>query len=171
MKQNQMVESLKKEAASNKATNDVLFVFSNRERARQILTVSGLKQRMKAKGFDYSDDKYGEVLTTMAAAGVGTLQKDAKGRVHALKDIKITLNSLGKAVLNAEKVKGFTPKNTYVEVKVPQTTEVIAAPKGLTTGSLKLGVYMKDRLINIEVPSNLSSEELAALIHKFQEVA
>lgn len=175
MKQVQMIQSLRKEVSTNKTASAVFHVFAFRKRARQILTVNGLRQKMRAEGFKYEDKEYAKVLASMAEAGVGTLTKDAKGRVKALKDIKITLTSLGKAVCGTnDKLKNFKPKNQFIEVEVPVIASIpaVAPTQSLSTAStMKIGVYTKNRLINVEVPTNLSAEELSSLVRKINEVA
>lgn len=124
MIQMQVIDSLKQVAKKDPAVDATLTMFAARERARSQVTLRGLKQRMEAEGWDKFDDSdYKRVLKLLAEHGIGKLEKDSSGRVTALTEIKITLQSLGQAVLGGVRkgVEKWSPRNKYVPVKKPAT--------------------------------------------------
>lgn len=188
MKLSESLKTLQKQSVEHRVVNDVLHVFAVRKRARSMITIRGLAARMKAEGFEeHSDDDYRKVLKLLAEAGFGKLEMDTKGRVVALKDIRVTLQSIGKAVLNEEvKLKGFTPRTKYEKVPtdsanppvLPQTPasqkkqEITEARNGSRTISMPLNISFDmgaGKPVVITLPKGLSQDEIALLISQFSD--
>lgn len=174
MNYNQIVESLRTEAKSNKVADCVFTVFTDRKRTRNVLTVNGLYQRMKAKNFDFSMHEYGEVLKFLSSLGLGTLELSKKGRVRALKDIKFTLQSIGQNALNGEN--GFevaSRKTHYSKMPMKALQErVIKSVKALAEEPIIQALSHKEITIaisgkdwKVSVPSNADEKELVKLIN------
>lgn len=130
-----MIETLRTEAAKNTALGDVLHMLATRERARFMISLSALTVRMHREGFKGTRSEYGLALAKLATAGVGALDRDPKGRVRSLKDIKISLPTLGRAVLGEDQLKGFKQRNRYQTViDVPTPVQVAhSAPASIAT--------------------------------------
>lgn len=173
MNANHAIETLKVEAKNNPTTDAVLHVWALRRRARQTVTLGALKQRMKAEGFNYDSAKYAEVLSLMAKLGFGRLVTDPKGRVRALTDVKVTLQSIGAAVCGSgQRLSDYKRRNRFRNL--PATPVASEPPKALptirplTAPQVSLSINLNGKLVNIQVPSNMSAEEVAALVCRFQ---
>lgn len=118
MKTNNIVEQLRNEVKTNKCLDAVCHVFAIRERARQQVTLTSLRQTMTREGYSFSFDEYEGVLKFLAKIGIGKLQKDSKGHIQALIDIKLTLQSLGLVAIDKDnqQVKKFVSRNQYHDV-------------------------------------------------------
>lgn len=114
---NEMIKKLKEESSNNPAAGSVFHLFAMRSRARGIITLRSLFLRMKIEGFSYTKEDYATVLTLLAKHGVGKLDLDAKGRVRSLKEIKISLPSLGKALVGQGKdLSKFRAKSHFAQI-------------------------------------------------------
>lgn len=169
----EQIMNLKKEANDDAIFNNVLHVFAQRERARREVTVSTLTHTMKKAGYEYSPQQVIPVLEKLSKLGFGRLEKDIRGRVRALRDIQVTLQSLG-TVASQEKaeIKPFRPRNSFgklsEETQEPRTpSPVIEAAKAKT--ALILTVMINDKPVNIQVPKGLSASEIAALVVKLRD--
>lgn len=167
MTADQLIESLKKLYQENKVANDVFTSWSLRGRARTEITVSALKQRMDKEGFKHHRSEYATFLATLAKCGMGELEKNADGRVEALRNIKLSIPSVGSVAVGKEElIEAFSPRHGFkriVSTTAVQTPEVV---KGL---SVSLSLPVGGRIVRIKIPSGISSAEIARLIDKFQD--
>lgn len=130
-----VVEILKKEADKDTVFKDVAHVFAQRKRARRQVTVTSLAARMAKEGFDYSKSEYARVLKRLSDLGLGSLQQDARGRIKALKDIKISLQSIGAAAVGSSKnLVNRTDRIKFNHLSLPEA-EAIA--KGIAASAAK----------------------------------
>lgn len=125
MNETQMIATLRTEAEKNPVVNDTLHAFALRERARHIVTLTGLANRMRKEGFTHMKEEYSTVLRLLAKLGVGKLDLDAKGRVRSLKDVRTTLQSIGLAATGgADALKANKQRNRFGKVAVKKTVTV-----------------------------------------------
>lgn len=96
---NKVSAKLKQEATQDIAFSAVCHVFALRKRTRQQVTMHNLKMVMDKEGFKFSKQEYEKTLLKLGDLGLGTIQRDNKGRVKALKGITYTLQSIGRAAL------------------------------------------------------------------------
>jgi len=177
-----MVEKLKVSCKTDKTLDAIMHVFALRERARSQVTLGGLAQRMKSAGFEYGREQYVKALTELASAGLGKLQKDSKGRVQALVEIKVALQSLGKAVLEKGEPKPFKQRSTYQKIKSMRNT--VGAPVVMTKGPLygsgaetgkrqgfpvSITVLINVKPVNFRVDPSLDTQEIAEVITRFRD--
>lgn len=99
MNETQVINTLRNEIQTNKAVSDTLYAFAMRQRARHVVTLTALTNKMHHEGFEHTRGEYAEVLKLLAKLNIGKLDTDSKGRVRALKDIDTTLQSIGLAAL------------------------------------------------------------------------
>jgi len=178
-----MINRLKDEAKSNPVWNAVAHVFALRQRARHQVTVAALSQRMRAEGFDWTDEQYADVLKLLSQCGIGRLEIDGKGRPVAIKDIRLTLQSIGKVVAgNADAdIKPFHQRHKFGNVvdmnqSQPKVKEhVIRRRRGrkprtyqTPNSKLILTVLVNDKPVNIPIPNGLTTDEIAKLISDLQ---
>lgn len=102
-----MVKALREEVHSDRTLNAICNVFALRERARDRVTIGSLRQTMYKEGFSFTTQELEKALKIMANIGLGKLHYDRSGKVHALKEIKMTLQSIGLAAKNNQD--GLTP--------------------------------------------------------------
>lgn len=96
----QIIELLRKGAQTNPAFAAVCKVFSERERARQQVTVHSLSARMLKSGYQFSKKDYINVLKYLSNLGIGALDVNpSTNEVRGLKNIKITLQSIGEVAM------------------------------------------------------------------------
>lgn len=156
---------LQKEFKENAAAHAVFESWANRERARDQVTVHSLAQKMRKEGHHFSSVEYSDLLRKLSKAGVGRLETSRTGRVKALKDIKLTLQSLGRAAVGmSSRLDRFTKQRQY--------SELVAAAKEIKEHSIEfpvsLTVVINGKPVNFRVPSNLSPDEIATLVKRFQ---
>lgn len=176
MNTKEMISQLRLEASKNPALNAVLHVFACRQRARSTLDVKVLERRMVKEGFKYASEEYVKILRLLGGVGIGKLDTDPKGRVRALKDIKITFQSLGLAVYsgNDNELKTFKQRNKFVKLPIPtnvklEDIKVVGRPKVISGGSnITLTVSVGSKAVSIPVPKDLTPEEITELVARFR---
>lgn len=177
-----LVTALSQEVQKNPVFKDFALHCVTRQRARKELTLTSVSRNMKAEGFDYSDAQLIQVLKTLSELDIGKLDRDHKGRIRGLKDIRLTLQSLGAAALgqenpNLKPFKGRAAFGVIAKEAVPTPTAPYTgedrrrAPRPWQTSGAKvvLTVLLGEKPINIPMPSNLTPEEIAALVQKFSK--
>lgn len=187
----QAIEILKFQAEASPASKAVFIALALRTRARNVMTLKALTQKMESEGFRHNAEEYAPVLKAMAQVGFGTLVLDNKGRVKALKDIKVKLMDIGNAVVGDKTAVGqFKQKNRFVrlpkapvlvEKRVLDANPAAIAPNGPvaflerrkavvdTTTPVSLTVRLKgvNSPISIPVTKEMSKDDLASIIAKF----
>lgn len=96
----QVIDKLRTRASTDAVFHAVAEVFAMRERTRQQVTLQSLMATMLKEGYKFNKEQYTSVLAFMATLGLGTLERDNKGRIRALKGISITLQSIGLAAVS-----------------------------------------------------------------------
>lgn len=185
---NELVKKLKKEAETNDCAKAVFLMWALRERARREVTVNTLSVSMTKQGFFYPVNRYRDLLKTLASFNLGKLKLDSKGKVVALIDVTARLQSVGKSAISQTPVRlerMQPPPSKYKNVVAapptpaasqPPTTSVskstIQKDNRIIKGRLILTVMLgENKSINIQVPPNLSDEEIVALFSGFQKGA
>lgn len=177
MSQSQIIESLKLAAQKDKATDAVLHVFAMRERARAQVTMSALEQKMRAERFSFDRQDYVRVLKLLAELGLGRLDTDTRGRVRALKDIKTSLQSIGAAACGqSTKLDRFKMRNKFSKITAGVVKEKLAAPvevpapqKEAGVTAIGLTVSINGKMMTVSVPKDLTAQEIALLVGRFQD--
>lgn len=172
--------NLQTAAEQSQALRDVGTVFATRERSRQQVTVHSLYAKMTKEGFKYSRTQLGAVLKTLAGLGVGTLITNKKGNPIALKNIKVTLQSVGAAI--AAGTKTIAPQKQPVRfVKLPPIDFVVEkavtppppaskpdkAPSRKYTAALM--VTVDQETIEFTLPRKLTMQEVSELLTRIYE--
>lgn len=178
MEKKQVVESLK-QMATKKVANDVFHAWALRDRTRQVVTVEALAQRMKKEGYDYPQHEYAAILRQLSNMGLGRLETGAGGKVRALKDVKLTLQSIGKAAVGDAPLQGWHARNRFGHLiastdRAPELVQEpapkpVEAPK---TPSIAMGVTLvlsvNGKAVTIPVPDGLTVQEVGALVAKLK---
>lgn len=170
MSQNEMIEVLKQEAAKNETFKTVCLMWAFRERARSQVTVTALSARMKKEGFDFPKSRYRDILKFLAGAGLGKLDTAPNGDIRALKEIKVSLQSLGKSVCSGSKdLKNIQKRNKYQKVAVPRQPSGAAVVARPQSTSVVLTFVINGKAINVSVPQGLTPIEIGTLVSKFHD--
>lgn len=164
----EVVDALRKEAQTNRVAKEVFLVFAMRDRARSMVTVGGLEQRMKANGFpNNTKEDYAKILMFLDKLGLGKIMVKSNGKVIGLKDIKVKLQSIGEVAHNKESsLEGFHARNTFQKLEIPKQ-----APKPLKLNELKSEVSIKVELspgirYEIPIPKEATVDQITSLIRR-----
>ncbi len=182
MNQTQVIETLKTEAKKNPAVDAVLHMFALRQRARHTVTLDGLEQRMKLNGFSYESTQYADVLKLLADLGIGKVEKDAKGRVKALKDVGVTLQSIGKAAVDDKgELDKFKKRNRFSALEAreaqkafkaafpaPEPTRILEVSAAQAETPLELTVSVKGHPVTLKVAHDFTAQDLIDLINRLK---
>lgn len=165
----EVVNALRKEADENKVSNAVLHVFAVRQRARNVIILNSLANRMRREGFSFKKEEYVPLLKLMANLGLGVLMLDPKGKVKGLKDIRITLQSIGTAGCgHGNELKSFIKRNKFTPIPAPidrRAPESVPTTPGLT---VSLEFMINGKFIKIPVPKNFTADDVAALLKRIK---
>lgn len=184
MTRDEIIKNLRDKAKSSKIASDIFTVCAMRERSRASLTIAGLSQRMKAKGYHYDRNEYEQFLAFLGNLGLGDIVTSRTGRVRALRNIHITLKSIGDAAMNNDKfLRPFTVKNKFTPLmanKPPVLTNIVEAPiektnkyrylkttpieKSELSRYIKLIVSVDDKPWELQVPPNATNDDIARII-------
>src|SRR4051812_6596149 len=117
-----VVTQIRKEAAQKPAFNALCQIFAKRQRARSQVTMHNLTAIMKREGFSYSRDELAQALKFLAHIGLGRAEFNRNNKFKALKDIKVTLQSIGLAA--TAKVDALNKWHTHTKfAKLPAETK------------------------------------------------
>lgn len=157
----ELVEKLRKEAQVNKAFNAVCHIFALRQRARKEIYINSLMQKMEKEGFRFEKADYVKVLQFLASLGIGKLYTDHKGRVMGLKEIHTTLQSIGSSACADGSLKGFKFRNKFKPIASPVTSYIAS--------NIKLQMPVGSRHVTVDIPKEMTSEEIALLIEALKD--
>lgn len=163
MDQKKIIESLRTEAGTNKLAAAVFHLFAMRERSRRCITVRSLALKMKAEGFIYNKQEYLPFFHFLSKLDLGSLERNRRGGVRALRDIPVTLQSIGLAAVG--KSNGLIQFRSRAKKERPQA---VFRP-GLTmkhpsTTDIKIMVTIDERPWYLDVPKDYSEEDIAKVI-------
>lgn len=174
-----VVETLQDEATKDDVFNAMCELFAQRKRTRSRVTLKGLMlamQYVKGSG-NWSDKDYAKALEKLAKIGFGNLKYNSKNEVVALDNVKITLQSIGKAALmkGDELAKKKTAyKNKFKELEPASFIEnnghtMDAKPKSRSYGMF-LTVMINNSPVTFPGPEKIKPEDLGAFLLKFNEL-
>lgn len=172
MNHDEIVSKLRERTKTNKAFDVIMHVFGLRERARSILTIDGLAQRMKANNFNFDYKDYVATFQFLAELGLGQLVTNSKGKVIALKGIKVSLQSMGKAACGQNiPLDNFTKRNIYENI-IPAAP--VSKPEVLQKAEedqqMSITIQVRDIPIMLKIPSRTSTHDLAVMIDTIRKL-
>lgn len=121
-----IVQELKSKADRDPAFKAVFTKFGARQRSRNQVTIRALMLSMQKDGFNFPLTKYQEILKFLSELDIGTLSVDRKGQIRALVNVRLTLQSIGQAVIEKSDLKPF--KQAYRYRKLDASTPVAKVP-------------------------------------------
>lgn len=167
MNKEQTIELLRNEVKTNTLVNGVFHLLAMRIRPRHTLTVSAIYQKMLGEGFKYKKQDYVEVITLLAKGGFGQIATNSRGRTIGLININCTLQSIALAALgNTNVFKPYVRKPLRSNVALKQNPRVLKtlAKPPVAKLSVKLVLTVNGKPIDVVIPTNLTTEELAGII-------
>lgn len=169
MSTKEMIEKLKAEQSHNKVASAVFHMFAMRQRSRHQITTRSLYYAMRGEGYKFSPSDYSQVLKFLATIGVGELEVDRKGRVKALKNVKVTLKSLGEAACGTEVSLDVQYKrNKFNNIVVPPSATKPVTTDIPTPSRPVLGVAVRlnfrDKQLTIPMSAEFTEEDIAVLL-------
>lgn len=181
MNSTQVVETLRKEAATNSAFNAVCHVFALRQRARHQVTIQSLHYRMLKEGFSYPKTSYQQIIKMLGDLGFGAVKYDKRGEPIGIFGVNNTLQSIGKAALGGEsKLKGYKQRHRYSDLPAvlnptkkvePKKTPPKASDTTTRVYPVSLTVVIAGKPVNFRIPTNITAEEIQALVERFSDRA
>lgn len=165
MNMNEIADKLIKECETNPISSAVFHVLALRQRARGTVALTALYYRMKKEGFNYNRTDYVPFLQFLAALNLGSLVLDRKGNVTGLKDVKITLQSIG-SIACKQKVqpRTFKSRPIFRPLRATVLTTVPVHQDEETT--LTLEFHMNGKSLQIPIPKDLTPDEISLLINR-----
>lgn len=168
-----VITKLRDEASKNPIFKAVCQGFAIRDRTRAQVTIASLTQKMMKEGFNYSRKDYVSVLKVLADLGFGRLEMSARGKVKSLKDIKITLQSIGRAAVSDSTV--LTRANFSNKFKeLPEEkahAKTIAGKIGMTKPKAykaQLIVHFaKDEITTFTLPNGITEQQLGSFLARY----
>lgn len=167
MNNKEVVFALRTEVKNDKVFSDVCQMFAERQRSRHQVTVKSLSLRMHyLYGVKHTDNDYRKVLTTLATLGFGRVENDRAGRLRALKDVKTTLNSIGKVAIG--KTESLEEQNKSTKNKYVRMTEIATTQPTRTSNKIGLTIMINTKPVSIPLPDDIKPEEMAELIYRLK---
>jgi len=187
-RQTKILEMLKNEAVKNPVFNAACHAFAVRQRTRFTVTTLNLRQTLIKSGWkDVTREQCAEVLKFLNSLGFGTLTFDSKKRIKSLDQIKVTLQSIGKAAIaGAGDVKKHMPPNKFTalavkDVKTEEAANTFVAPGLQTPAPISqakennypafLTIMINGRPINFACSAAINEDNLGEFLVKFKELA
>lgn len=173
-----IAEALRLEAIKNLVFKDVCHLWAVRERARAQVTLGTLRLSMAREGFNYSKDQIADVLLFLANLGVGKLDLDSDKQIRALKDVNISLQSIGRTALNFDtQLEPFTQPNSFSTLPAAPPPTQAAVSKAVPIPPLvketpvqayraALVVHIDGMPVTFELPKRLTTPEIGAMLAK-----
>lgn len=162
------VALLRQEAQGNPAFKTICQVFTQRQRTRNQVMMGTLQATLEKQGFTHPKEKLSSALAFLANLGFGRLERNSKGNVTGLKDIRITLQSIGRAALSeSNDLEVAIPKQLYKPLVNDGTGPkknkiIIREPERF---SIALTAVNKDgKTISFPLPMKLTAKELGTLV-------
>ena len=169
-----IVTVLRQEAARSKVFNNVCRLFANRQRSRAQVTIHSLHASMHKQGLVYTKQELMEVLRFLADLGVGRLDLNRNNKIRALKDIKITLQSIGETALSkSSHLTNKAAKNKFNSLYniIPSPEPKVDHPAEFTEEDLtvrhpaELTVkFSKNEIATFPIPKGITAKDLGLLL-------
>ncbi len=167
LKEGNVINQLRNEVRIKEAFNAVAHVFAVRQRARHQVTLTALLRTMRREGFNHPVEAYTGVLEKLAALGFGRVEKDAKGHVRALKDVRVTLQSIGSAACGTASSLSSRKLRTRYRQLAPRPA--VLAPKVERPAiGLSVVVHSGGKQLTIPVPAGLTLADMAGLLEELR---
>jgi hypothetical protein len=166
-----VIEKLRKAASEDRVFNDIFHVFASRQRARRMVSVAALSQRLIKDGFHHSKEESRRFLKFLASLDLGKLERDRRGNIRALRDVTVSLQSIGLVAVATGKpgeLKLFNKRNKFQDLPAKMVKSVESVkPKDQQqqpSTSLTISLNINDKAVPINIPSSLSASEIAELV-------
>lgn len=180
MNEKQLIDKLREKAASDAVASAVLHMFALRRRTRNQISVEMLRRRMKREGYSYTSEQLRPFIVFLAKLGLGQVVKTRRGTVSRLKDIKLTLRSIGLAAVgDGTKLKSFSSKTLTRKPipivrrapKPPVQVEKAPIPPGVKRNFVLTAVLGSGKVINLSIPPDFTGEDVAELVDRFHPLS
>lgn len=169
----QVVEALQQKAQQDNVFNAVCYRLALRQRARTNITVAALQQAMEKEGYKYPKTKYAEVLIFLSSLGFGTIEKDNKGEIKSLSNIKVKLQDIGQASVDRKKnLNVFDPRPKFKTLFInnPFVGDAVNKKVDSVTHEISLTIKIQNTTIVLAGPFNLTPQQLSVVLMKFNQV-
>lgn len=169
----EIVDKLVLEAKNSPVSGDVFHLFAQRKRTRGNISIISLYRQMVAAGFHHTTTEYAQTFKVLADVGLGTLKLSPRGKIRGIKDVKYTLQSIGRAACGmAEPVKDFRPRAKFSKLMVPRP-EVIKRriePQPVIEDNMEVALLLNihGKPLQVTIPKNFTRDDIAAMLNKLR---
>lgn len=160
---------LREEANKNKVFHSICGIFALRERTRRQISIVNLIMVTRKEGFEFTRVQLEDVLKFLASLGIGRLDYAKKNRLRALKDIRVTLQSIGLAALaKQETLTKFNIPTEFMSLEKP-----VIESKGIKEETMKVTLLVElnpGHQVAFELPYSVSSRDVILLLSNLKGV-
>lgn len=154
----EVLSMLKMEANKNRGFHEVCLMLRRRDtRFRRTLSVSGIKQSMRACGYKQSTQVYQDALVTFEKAGLGVVKYTKRGRPSVLTGLSVAPKTIGEAVC------GVSMDTIPHRMPAKVETKVVVKPDVIKTKEVKVYFTLKGLPVSIVAPD---TDTVAEIIKK-----
>lgn len=166
--------ALSEKVKTDPVFNAVAHVWALRERNRHNMTTRGLYYKMRKEGFLYQEKDFEPIFKFISDLGLAKVHSDAKGKVDSIRDFRLPIQAIGQVacgqkptrvrVANIQAAPGLKPVPTRAIIKEVEPT---LAPQA----SLSITVFINGKPIKVNMPKDITRDELLTILTKFEEVS
>lgn len=153
----ELTQRIHGEAQKDPALNALCSLFALRERSRRQITLRNLTIVMIDEGFNFNKKDFEQCFMFLASLGVGTLDRDLKGNIRSLKNIRFSLQNLGLAALGRPQ---DAPVAAYVDTKKPLSNP----PKSESVPSTGRNIELKIEILGQTVYFLTTAEKATKIL-------
>lgn len=168
---NNLVFGLQSMAEASPVARAIFILWGMRKRTRAEVNLSVLMKTMKNEKFSYTRQEYAEFLEQLASLGIGKLER-RKGKVYALRDIGLTLQSIGAVATGHGELKPLPIRirNKFVKLPIPEKvqTPTILRRRKEDVPEVSLTVTLKGKSLRVDVPNSMNASEIAGVIERLK---
>lgn len=163
------VNKLQSRVANDPIYKAVFNVMAQRERNRHNMTTRGLYYKLRKEGHKFQEKDLVPIFRLIAELGLATLDINTRGRVEAIRGFKAPIQKIGEMACGTVSVS--RPKaNSPTLMSVPKVEAVAANSKTKQTMKAALTLYVNNKPIEINLPENMTKEDLISIIGRFYGV-
>lgn len=167
------------ESTKNPMMKAIFEGFAVRLRTRAQITVTSLTQKMQNEGFkEFVRQDAVNVIKLLGALKLGEIQMTNRGKVKALKNVRVTLQSIGLAALgnvNELKRAEFATKFIALPKPAPAIEKAHAKAKGpkLPMDQLdkkydaELVVHFEDEIVTFKLIKGITSQQIGSFMARY----
>lgn len=193
MNDRQTIDALRIEVRENHIAEDLAVMFSESKRTEDVVSIRTYRGKLVLQGTKMDEILWLKAWKALEAAGIGTIEYDPHRRPLRLVNVRVTLKSLGEAIFGKRETletprfgqgAGRKMQVPTADRVVPKATQRVQPPAvsmppqrratdGIgpsTIGGRGRMQVLPNGTVSLELPDNLSVDDLATLMNKFRSL-